>query len=125
LSDGECDEGTIWESAMIANHHQLDHLVVVIDRNKIQSLTFTEDTLKLEPFADKWKAFGWQTEEVDGHDFRALQDSLATQKTPKCIIADTTKGKGVNFMENSVLWHYKSPSSDDVTNAFKQLGENY
>jgi transketolase len=63
--------------------------------------------------------------EVDGHDYQALQDSLATQKAPKCIIAGTTKGKGVDFMENSVLWHYKSPSSDDVNNAFKQLGENY
>ena len=125
LSDGECDEGTIWESAMIANHHELDNLVVVVDRNKIQSLTYTEDTLKLEPFADKWKAFGWETEEVDGHDYQALANSFATQKAPKCIIADTTKGKGVDFMENSVLWHYKSPSSDDVTSAFKQLGENY
>jgi len=125
LSDGECDEGTIWESAMIANHHGLDNLVVLIDRNKIQSLTFTEETLKLEPFADKWRAFGWETEEVPGHDYQALQKSLSSQKFPKCIIADTTKGKGVDFMENSVLWHYKSPSSDDVTKAFDQLSENY
>jgi transketolase len=125
LSDGECDEGTIWESAMIANHHCLDNLVVIVDRNKIQSLTFTEDTLKLEPFADKWKAFGWETEEIAGHDYQALEKSLATQKLPKCIIADTTKGKGVDFMENSVLWHYKSPSPEDVTKAFEQLSENY
>lgn len=125
LSDGECDEGTIWESAMIANHHELANLVVIVDRNKIQSLTFTEDTLKLEPFADKWRAFGWETVEVDGHNYKALQNSLASQSKPKCVIADTTKGKGVDFMENSVLWHYKSPSSDDVNKAFEQLSENY
>lgn len=125
LSDGECDEGTIWESAMIANHHGLDNLVVIVDRNKIQSLTFTEETLKLEPFAEKWRAFGWETEEVPGHDYQALQKSLSSQKSPKCIIADTTKGKGVDFMENSVLWHYKSPSSEDLTKAFDQLSENY
>ena len=125
LSDGECDEGTIWESAMIANHHELDNLVVVVDRNKIQSLTFTEETLKLEPFAEKWKAFGWETDEVDGHNYKALQKSLAVQTRPKCVIADTTKGKGVDFMENSVLWHYKSPNADDVNKAFEQLSENY
>jgi len=122
LSDGECDEGTIWESAMIANHHQLDNLVVVIDRNKIQSLTFTEDTLKLEPFADKWKAFGWQTEEVNGHDYQSLKSSLATQEAPKCIIADTTKGKGVDFMENRAEWHHKVPSDEQFQEALKQIG---
>jgi len=125
MSDGECDEGTTWESAMLANHHNLDNLVVIVDRNKIQSLTFTEDTLKLEPFADKWIAFGWQTETLDGHDYSLLAKSIASQTRPKCIIADTIKGKGVDFMENSVLWHYKSPSSDDVTKAFDQLSENY
>ena len=125
MSDGECDEGTTWESAMIANHYGLDNLVVVVDRNMIQSLTFTEDTLKLEPFADKWIAFGWQTETVPGHDYAALAKSLSSQTGPKCIIADTTKGKGVDFMENTVLWHYKPPSADDVTKAFEQLSENY
>ena len=125
MSDGECDEGTTWESAMIANHHELDNLVVIVDRNMIQSLTFTEDTLKLEPFADKWIAFGWQTETVPGHDYALLALSLSSQTGPKCIIADTTKGKGVDFMENSVLWHYKPPTSDDVTKAFEKLRENY
>ena len=125
MSDGECDEGTTWESAMIANHHELDNLVVIVDRNKIQSLTFTEDTLKLEPFADKWVAFGWQAETVPGHDYELLAKSISMQSGPKCIIADTTKGKGVNFMENSVLWHYRPPTPDDVTKAFEQLSENY
>ena len=125
LSDGECDEGTIWESAMIANHHELDNLIVIIDRNKIQSLTFTEDTLKLEPFADKWLAFGWEVETVQGHDYQALTNAVESQSRPKCIIADTLKGKGVGFMENSVLWHYKSPSDDDMQLAFNELGKNY
>jgi transketolase len=125
MSDGECDEGTTWESAMIANHHGLDNLVVIVDRNKIQSLTFTEDTLKLEPFADKWIAFGWKAETVPGHDYALLATALAQQSRPTCIIADTTKGKGVDFMENSVLWHYKPPTAEDVTKAFEQLSENY
>ncbi|MDA2963240.1 MAG: transketolase [Actinomycetota bacterium] len=125
LSDGECDEGTTWESAMIANHYNLDNLVVIIDRNGIQSLTFTEDTLKLEPFADKWRAFGWQVQSVPGHDYGLLAQSLSSQSKPLCIIAETTKGKGVDFMENTVLWHYKSPSPDDVVVAFKELDEHY
>lgn len=123
LSDGECDEGTTWEAAMIANHHNLDNLVVVVDRNRIQSLTFTEDTLKLEPFADKWTAFGWGTKVVDGHNFLELETALTKSNKPICVIAETTKGKGVDFMENSVLWHYKSPNQADVLEAFSQLSD--
>ncbi len=125
MSDGECDEGTTWESAMIANHHGLDNLVVIIDRNRIQSLTYTEDTLKLEPFADKWAAFGWQVQSIPGHDYSELAKALSSQSGPLCIIAETIKGKGVDFMQDSVLWHYKSPSSDDVSAAFAQLDKNY
>ena len=110
---------------MIANHHGLDNLVVIVDRNKIQSLTFTEDTLKLEPFADKWIAFGWKAETIPGHDYSLLATAMAPQSRPTCIIADTTKGKGVDFMENSVLWHYKPPTAEDVAKAFEQLSENY
>ena len=124
MSDGECDEGTTWESAMIANHHSLDNLTVIVDRNRIQSLTFTEDTLKLEPFADKWKAFGWETRIENGHDYVALSKALVQSDSPKCVIAETTKGKGVDFMENSVLWHYKSPGDEDVKSAFSQLKVN-
>lgn len=123
MSDGECDEGTTWESAMIANHHNLKNLTVIIDRNRIQSLAATEDTLKLEPFADKWAAFGWEVKDVDGHDFEQLKDAISNQNKPTCVIANTTKGKGVDFMQNSVLWHYKSPSEDDVKNAIKQIEE--
>ncbi len=125
MSDGECNEGTTWESAMIANHHNLDNLVVIVDRNRIQSLTFTEDTLKLEPFADKWEAFGWETRIVNGHDYNELKIACMNSESPICVIAETTKGKGVDFMENSVLWHYKSPGGSDVAKAFIQLSENY
>ena len=124
MSDGECDEGTTWESAMIANHHNLNNLVVIVDRNGIQSLTFTEDTLKLEPFEDKWKAFGWETRVQNGHDYEALSSALDNSSKPLCVIAETTKGKGVDFMENSVLWHYKSPADEDVKSAFSQLKVN-
>jgi transketolase len=121
MSDGECDEGTTWESAMVANHHNLDNLVVIVDRNRIQSLTFTEDTLRLEPFADKWRAFGWHTIVENGHNYEALAKCLTKTNSPICVIAETIKGKGVDFMENSVLWHYKAPTEEDVLNAFAQL----
>ncbi len=124
MSDGECDEGTTWESAMIANHHNLDNLTVIIDRNRIQSLTFTEDTLRLEPFPDKWKAFGWEVRIENGHKFKALSKAFTKSNSPLCVIAETTKGKGVDFMENSVLWHYKSPGEEDVNSAFSQLKGN-
>jgi transketolase len=121
MSDGECDEGTTWESAMIAHHHDLKNLTVIIDRNRIQSLANTEETLKLEPFADKWRAFGWNVYDVDGHSFEELRIAINNQTKPTCVIANTTKGKGVNFMENSVLWHYKSPSESDVIDALNQI----
>jgi len=121
MSDGECDEGTTWESAMIANHHKLDNLIVIVDRNRIQSLTSTEETLKLEPFEDKWKAFGWETRVEDGHNYEALLTAFNKSSKPVCVVAETIKGKGVDFMENSVLWHYKSPADEDVRNALSQL----
>lgn len=114
MSDGECDEGTTWESAMIANHNEISNVVVVIDRNMIQSLGSTEETLKLEPFEEKWKAFGWKVRTIDGHSHLELFQALENVEGPLCIIANTTKGKGVPFMENSVLWHYKFPSDVEV-----------
>ena len=121
MSDGECDEGTTWESAMLANHHELKNLTVIVDRNRIQSLGDTEETLKLEPFAAKWIAFGWKVEEINGHSFMEMDRALSAIGGPKCIIANTTKGKGVDFMENSVLWHYKSPNSSELTDALGQI----
>jgi transketolase len=106
---------------MLANHHELENLTVIVDRNRIQSLGDTEETLKLEPFAAKWKAFGWRVEEVDGHSFMEMDGALNLNGGPKCIIANTTKGKGVDFMENSVLWHYKSPNPTELNDALSQI----
>lgn len=125
LSDGECDEGSNWEAAMFASHHRLSALTAVIDYNKIQSLALVSETLALEPFADKWRSFGWHVREVDGHDHAALSEALApraaTEHRPLCVLAHTTKGKGVSFMENSVLWHYRTPQGDEYTAACREL----
>lgn len=125
LSDGECDEGSNWEAAMFASHHRLSALTAVIDYNKIQSLALVSETLALEPFADKWRSFGWEVREVDGHDHAALSEALApraaTEHRPLCVLAHTTKGKGVSFMENSVLWHYRTPQGNEYTAACREL----
>lgn len=125
LSDGECDEGATWEAALFASHHALDNLVAIIDYNKIQSLDTVANTLGLEPFADKWRAFGWSVREVDGHDLAALSSELEAVPfeagRPSCLIAHTTKGKGVSFMENSVLWHYRPASPDELAAALEEL----
>jgi len=125
LSDGECDEGSTWEAALFAAHHRLANLCAVIDYNKLQSLAPVEETLALEPFADKWRAFGWTVERVDGHEHRALSAAFhaATQSDrPTCIIADTVKGRGVSFMEHQVLWHYRSPQGAELEAALLELG---
>ncbi len=127
LSDGECDEGSNWEAILFSSHHKLDNLTVVIDYNKIQSLASVSDTLGLEPFADKWRSFGWAVAEVDGHDHAQLLDRLGhlplNNEKPTCIIAHTTKGKGVSFMENSVLWHYRTAKGDEYNAALSELEE--
>ena len=106
LSDGECDEGSTWEAAMLAAHHRLDNLVAVVDYNKIQALGHTREVLNLEPFADKWRAFGWAVREVDGHSCSELEAVLTSVPLdvgkPTCVIAHTVKGKGVTFMEDSL-----------------------
>lgn len=126
LSDGECDEGSTWEAALFAPHHRLDNLVAIIDYNKIQSLAPVKETLDLEPFAEKWRAFGWETREVLGHDLSALVAAFDTlplgHGRPCCLIAHTVKGKGVSFMENSVLWHYRPPNPEELKNALEELG---
>lgn len=125
LSDGECDEGSVWEAVMFAAHHRLDNLTVVVDYNKIQSLAPVAETLALEPFTDKWRAFGWSVTEVDGHDHAALERALAGAPVqsglPSVTIAHTTKGKGVSFMEDTVLWHYRSPQGDEFDAAMAEL----
>jgi len=123
MSDGECDEGSNWEAALFAPHHKLDNLVVIIDRNKLQSIHSTEDTLGLEPFVDKWQAFGWNVIEVDGHSHEQLLSACESNVVgkPLCIVANTTKGKGVSFMENQVLWHYRSPQGEEYDAAINEL----
>ena len=125
LSDGECDEGTIWEGAMFASHHKLDNLVAIIDYNKIQSLDTVQNTLQLEPIVDKWKSYGWSVVEVDGHNHNDLKEKftdISNQKdSPTVFIAHTIKGKGVSFMENSVLWHYRCPKDDEFDKALWEL----
>ena len=127
LGDGECDEGSVWEAALQAHQYQLDNLIAVVDHNRMQSLDFCEKTIALEPFADKWRDFGWQVQVVDGHDVAALQAAFARAKNnlgggkPSVIIAETTKGKGVSFMENDILWHYRTPQGEEYDAALKEL----
>jgi transketolase len=123
MSDGECDEGQVWEAALFASHHKLERLLAVVDYNHIQSLASTEETLNLEPFAEKWRAFGWEVRQVDGHDHDALKMAFqpATGTKPVCVLADTIKGKGVPMMERSVLWHYRSPQNEELEIALGAL----
>ena len=113
MGDGECDEGSVWEAAMLANHFKLDNLVAVIDHNKMQSLDFCENTISLAPFAEKWRAFGWNVLDIDGHDHALLEEAFHKAEKfkgkPTVIIANTVKGKGISFMENDILWHYRFP----------------
>jgi transketolase len=124
LSDGECDEGSNWEAILFAAHFKLSNLVAIVDYNKIQSLGPVADTIALEPFAAKWQSFGWEVHEVDGHDHAALESALnqrATAGRPVCVIAHTVKGKGVSFMENTVLWHYRIAVGDEYERALREL----
>jgi transketolase len=125
LSDGECDEGSNWEAILFAAHHRLDNLVAIVDYNNIQSIGTVPETLTLEPFSDKWRSFGWAVREIDGHDHRdiagaMLQVPLEAGK-PSVIIARTVKGKGVSFMENSVLWHYRTAREEEYEAALREL----
>ncbi len=126
MSDGECDEGSNWEAVLFAAHHGLDNLVAIVDYNKIQSLKSVADTLALEPFAAKWTSFGWQVAEVDGHAHPDLKQTLsripAAAGRPTCILAHTVKGKGVSFMEHSVLWHYRTARGEEYEAAMRELG---
>jgi transketolase len=123
LGDGELQEGSNWEAIMAGSHHHLDNLTAVVDRNRLQQGARTEATNQLEPLADKWRSFGWHTVEVDGHDHLALlaEFSSTTVGSPKCIIANTVKGKGVSFMEDRVEWHHKVPSAEQVEAALVEL----
>ena len=128
LGDGEIQEGCIWEAALCAAHNRINNLIAIIDYNKLQINGFVNDIVNLEPLADKWKAFGWNVEIVDGHDvlsiISAIQSSNNANK-PTVIIANTIKGKGVSFMENNYIWHGNKINDIQLKIALKELGENY
>lgn len=126
VSDGELDEGSNWEALLLAGHQRLGRLTAVVDYNKLQSMDTVAATLDLEPLADKLAACGWRVDQADGHDHAALAEILGEPggdpAAPQCVIAHTTKGKGVSFMENSVLWHYRSPQGEEYAAAMRELG---
>jgi len=125
LSDGETEAGFVWEATMFAAHHKLDNLIAIIDYNKIQALGRVKEIIDLEPFGEKWRSFGWGVREIDGHDFAqlfsAFEEIPFEQNKPSTIIAHTVKGKGVSFMEDKLLWHYRCPDEEEYLKAIKEL----
>ena len=125
ISDGETNEGSVWEAAAFAAHHNLNNLCMILDANGIQAMGHTKDILNPTNHAAKWKAFGWETIETDGHNVLELNTSLSKtglSQKPLAIIAHTVKGKGVSFMENNILWHYRCPKGKEYESAMKELG---
>jgi transketolase len=125
LSDAELNEGSVWEAVMFAAHHKLANLVALVDSNGQQALGFTDEVLKLSPLADRWRAFGWQVHEVDGHDQAAIARTLAGLDTqsgpPNVLLAATRSGKGVSFMERQVKWHYWPMSEAEFRQAMQEV----
>lgn len=126
VSDGELNEGSNWEAILFAPHHQLDNLVLIVDYNKIQSFGSTEEVLNLNSLSDKFKSFNWNSIEIDGHNFEEIHEALNqfdSQKNghPTVIIANTTKGKSVSYMENKLAWHYKSPNDEELKKAIQEI----
>jgi len=125
VSDAECNEGSLWEAVMFAAHHRLANLVAIVDLNGQQALGFTDDVLSLSPLADRWRAFGWDVQEVDGHDLGRLCDVIngldPSGQAPHVLIARTVFGKGVSYMENKIAWHYKPMSDDEYLQALSEL----
>lgn len=124
LSDGELNEGTTWEALLFASHHKLDNLIIIIDYNKIQSLDFVNKTLKLQPLKKKFTSFGCKVLQIDGHNHKEIFNSLKNSSNrPLVIIANTIKGKGISFMENKVLWHYKPPNDHELKLGLEELNK--
>ena len=124
ISDGECNEGAIWEAAMLASAHRVDNLCVVVDFNGWQATGRSREVMHLDPMQDKWEAFGWHAVTIDGHDFNAMTEAFeecaTTRGQPSVVIAHTVKGKGVSFMENNVEWHHKAPKPEQFEIALKE-----
>ena len=127
MSDGECEEGSVWEAAMFAPAQKLDSVVVMIDYNKWQATGRSDEIMALAPLAEKWRAFGWDACEVDGHDMAAVLAAVSREPDgsgrPRVIVAHTVKGKGVSFMEDDNNWHYRIPTADEVRKARVELGQ--
>ena len=125
--DGELQEGSNWEAAMAGAHFALDNLTVIVDRNRLQQGDRTESTMRLEPLADRWRAFGWEVREVDGHDMAALLQAFSdlpfVTGRPNCVIAHTRKGCGVSFMEDRAEWHHRVPTDEELAIALRELSE--
>jgi len=126
LGDGECHEGSVWETAMFASHHQLNNLIAIIDRNWLSATDFTENSLRLNPLDEKYRSFGWDVLNINGHSFEEIFNALNGFRSnkrirPLVIIADTVKGKGVSFMENQILWHSIAPQGEQALRAKKEL----
>jgi len=128
LGDGECQEGQVWEAAMTASHYKLDNVTAILDYNGLQIDGPVKDVMNINPISNKWRAFGWYVIEINGHDFKEIFDSFERVKKlkgkPGIIIAHTTKGKGVSFMENVVDFHGKAPTKEQMVQALKELEEN-
>jgi transketolase len=126
LSDGECNEGSVWEAAMFAPAHQLERLAVIVDYNKWQATGRTNEVMAMEDLRAKWTAFGWSARDVDGHDVASIAEALNKvpdgSGRPVALIAHTVKGKGVSFMEDDNNWHYRIPTAEEVSEAARQLG---
>jgi transketolase len=124
VSDGETNEGSLWEAAAFAGHHKLSLLNVVVDANEMQAMGFTKDIIDQSLLAEKWRAFGWQAQEVDGHNLKSLIrafNDMGNSEKPSVVIANTVKGKGVGFMERNLLWHYRQPRKDECENAMQEI----
>lgn len=123
ISDAECNEGSVWEAAMFAAHHQLSNMIVIVDDNKQQALGYTRDVLDLSPMEDRWAAFGWDAATVDGHDAEALRGAFlkSSDSRPRVVVANTVFGRGVSFMENRIAWHYEPLSEQQFSAACREL----
>lgn len=123
LGDGECQEGSIWEGVLSAPTLELDNMTVIVDHNKLQAMDELENIVHMKPFADKWRAFGWNVVEIDGHNYAEIREALLTRciGKPTLVIANTIKGKGVSFMENVPIWHYRMPNEEELQVLFDDL----
>ena len=126
ISDGECNEGSTWESATFAKAHSLDNMLLIVDNNRVQSVGRSDELMGHTSLEEKFSAFGWAVKTIEGNDIATIQQTLSDvpfeKGKPSAIIAKTIAGKGISFMEDQVLWHYRVPSNDDLANALEELG---